>query len=112
MWHADTYDTDTIEQEMVMAENLGFNTLRVYLYDLVWSNDPSGFEQRIDHFLGLACSHNMYVILVLFDDCHRPDPHYGVQPLPIPRVHNSGWKHSPVYIHTYIHSSMTSIVMP
>jgi hypothetical protein len=58
MWHSDTYDAETIEREMVMAEKLGFNTLRVYLHDLVWSNDPSGFEHRIDHFLGLASSHN------------------------------------------------------
>lgn len=102
MWHKDTYDPVTIERELAMAEKLGFNTLRVYLHDLVWSNDRIGFEKRIDHFLGLASSHNMYVILVLFDDCHRPDPYYGAQqPAPIARVHNSGWKHSPVLYHSF-----------
>jgi hypothetical protein len=37
----------------------------------------------------------MKVLLTLFDDCHRPDPEPGVQPLPVAGVHNSGWKHSP-----------------
>ncbi|GAH91153.1 unnamed protein product, partial [marine sediment metagenome] len=95
MWQADTYDAETIDRELSWAEDLGFNTLRVYLHDLVWSHDPDGFAKRIDHFLGIADHHGMRVILVLFDDCHRPDPEIGVQPLPVPRVHNSGWKHSP-----------------
>ncbi|MBA7595584.1 hypothetical protein ES703_02548 [subsurface metagenome] len=95
MWQADTYDAETIDRELSWAQDLGFNTLRVYLHDLVWSHDPDGFAERIDHFLGIADHHGMRVILVLFDDCHRPDPEIGVQPLPVSRVHNSGWKHSP-----------------
>ena len=34
-------------------------------------------------------------MLVLFDDCHRPYPKLGKQPLPVRGVHNSGWKQSP-----------------
>ena len=33
--------------------------------------------------------------MVLFDDCHRPFPKLGKQPLPVRGVHNSGWKQSP-----------------
>lgn len=95
MWQADTYDAETIDRELGWAEDLGFNTLRVYLHDLVWKHDPDRFAERIDHFLGIADHHGIRVILVLFDDCHRPDPEIGVQPLPVPGVHNSGWKHSP-----------------
>ena len=43
MWQAETYDPETIERELGWAEDLGFNTLRVYLHDLVWSDDPEGF---------------------------------------------------------------------
>ena len=95
MWQAETYDPSTIERELGWAESLGFNALRVYLHDLVWNADREGFTRRIDNFLGIAQRHGMKVLLVLFDDCHRPDPQPGAQMLPIPGVHNSGWQHSP-----------------
>lgn len=95
MWQAETYDPVTIDRELGWAETLGFNTLRVYLHDLVWAADQEGFTERIDDFLGIAKRYGMRVVLVLFDDCHRPDPQLGTQPLPVAAVHNSGWKHSP-----------------
>ena len=95
MWQAETYDPDTIDRELGWAEDLGFNTLRVYLHDLMWGKDREGFAARIDDFLGIAGRHGMRVLLVLFDDCHRPDPVLGEQPLPVSGVHNSGWKQSP-----------------
>ena len=95
MWQAETYDPQTIDRELSWAESLGFNVLRVYLHDLVWAADREGFAERIDDFLGIAKRCGMKAILVLFDDCHRPDPKPGPQPLPVAGVHNSGWKHSP-----------------
>jgi len=95
MWQGETYDPVTIDRELGWGERLGFNTLRVYLHDLVWSGDRDGFIERMDDFLGIADRHGMRALLVLFDDCHRPDPEPGPQPLPVAGVHNSGWKHSP-----------------
>jgi hypothetical protein len=95
MWQAETYDPATIDRELDWAEGLGFNTLRVFLHDLVWHQDSMGFSRRLEHFLSLAARHGMKVMFVLFDDCHRPDPVLGLQPLPVPGVHNSGWKQSP-----------------
>jgi hypothetical protein len=95
MWQAETYDPKTISRELGWAKDLGFNTLRVYLHDLLWANDPDDFSSRINDFLNIADRHAMKVLLVLFDDCHRPDPKIGPQPLPIAGVHNSGWKQSP-----------------
>ncbi len=40
MWQTETYDPKTIDRELGWAENLGFNTQRVFLHDLVWSDDP------------------------------------------------------------------------
>ena len=37
--------------ELIWAENLGMNTMRVFLHDLVWKQDPNGFKKRIDQFL-------------------------------------------------------------
>jgi len=95
MWQAETYDPTTIDKELAWAEKIGFNTLRVFLHDLVWSHDSKRFCTRMDDFLAIANRHGMKVMFALFDDCHRPDPVFGVQPLPVPGVHNSGWKHSP-----------------
>ena len=95
MWQAETYDPATIDRELGWAEKTGLNTIRVFLHDLVWQKDAAGFSDRIADFLSIANRHGMQVLFVLFDDCHRPDPALGVQPLPVPGVHNSGWKHSP-----------------
>lgn len=95
MWQAETYDPRSIDRELNWAKDLGFNTIRVYLHDLLWSYDRDGFIMRIYDFLGIADHHKIKVIFVLFDDCHGPDPQFGPQPLPIRGVHNSGWKQSP-----------------
>jgi hypothetical protein len=95
MWQAETYDPQRIDLELGWAESLGFNALRVYLHDLCWRDDETGFCSRIDDFLGIAERHGMKVLLVLFDDCHRPDPVSGVQLLPVACVHNCGWAQSP-----------------
>lgn len=95
MWQESSYDPETIDRELSWAEELGFNCVRVYLHDLLWLQDREGFCSRIDHFLGMCLNRRLSVILVLFDDCHRPEPKLGKQPLPVYGVHNSGWVHSP-----------------
>lgn len=95
MWQAETFDTTTIDRELGWAENLGFNSVRVYLHYIVWKNDPEGFKQRIDKFLSIANNHGISVMLIFFDDCWNPEPVAGKQPEPIPGVHNSGWSASP-----------------
>ncbi len=95
MWEAETFDTATIKRELGWAEGLGFNTLRVFLHNLVWENDPSGFKERINIFLNIASRHHIKPLFVFFDDCWNPEPAYGKQPLPKPGVHNSGWMRSP-----------------
>ncbi|MCX7804937.1 MAG: cellulase family glycosylhydrolase [Planctomycetota bacterium] len=95
MWQAETWDPATIERELGWAGSLGFNVLRVFLHDLLWTRDGEGFLKRVDDFLGIADRHGMRVIFVFFDDCHRPSPKPGRQPPPVPGVHNSGWVQSP-----------------
>lgn len=95
MWQADTFDTATIERELRWAESIGFNTLRVFLHDLVWQHDSRAFKQRINTFLTIASKHHIKPLFVFFDDCWNPEPVYGKQPDPKPGVHNSGWMRSP-----------------
>jgi hypothetical protein len=95
MWQADTFDAARIDLELGWAQKLGMNTMRVFLHDLLWQQDPAGFKQRIDRFLTIAAKHNIKPIFVLFDSCWDPEPKLGPQRPPIPGVHNSGWVQSP-----------------
>jgi hypothetical protein len=95
MWQADTFDPATIDRELGYAEGIGMNTMRVFLHNLVWEQDPQGFERRIDTFLTIAAKHHIRPIFVLLDSCWDPDPKLGPQHPPIPGVHNSGWVQAP-----------------
>jgi Cellulase (glycosyl hydrolase family 5) len=95
MWQADTFDPQRIDRELGWAESLGMNTMRVFLHDLVWKQDPVGFKRRIDTFLSICARHKIKPMLVLFDSCWDPNPMIGEQRAPRPGVHNSGWMQSP-----------------
>jgi len=96
MFQAETFDPEAIDRELRWAhEQFGMNTLRVYLHDLLWQQDPQGFLKRVDTFLSIAEKNGIRPMLVLFDSCWDPDPKLGPQHRPIPGVHNSGWVQSP-----------------
>ena len=95
MWQADTFDAKRIDLELGWAQSIGMNTMRVFLHDLPWQQDPAGFRQRIDTFLQIAEKHKIKPMFVLFDSCWDPFPKLGKQRAPKPGVHNSGWMQSP-----------------
>ncbi|MGB2623130.1 MAG: hypothetical protein WA857_19005 [Candidatus Acidiferrum sp.] len=95
MWQADTFDPKRIDEELGWAQSLGLNTMRVFLHDLLWKQDPEGFKKRIDIFLNIAQKHKIRPVFVLFDSCWDPNPKLGKQRAPRPGVHNSGWVQSP-----------------
>ena len=95
MWQAQTFNPAQIDKELSWAEDMGMNTMRVFLHDLVWTEDPEGYKKRIDQFLQISSRHHIKPIFVLFDSCWDPHPKLGPQHPPIPGVHNSGWVQSP-----------------
>jgi hypothetical protein len=95
MWQVDTFDPNEIDKELGWAENIGMNTMRVFLPYILWEKDAAGFKQRIDIFLNIAAKHHIRPMLVLFDSCWDPSPRLGPQHPPIPGVHNSAWVQSP-----------------
>lgn len=95
MWQADSFDAAGIDRELGWAENLGMNTMRVFLHNLLWEQDAKGFSKRLDEFLAIAARHHIRPLLVLFDSCWDPEPRPGPQHPPIPGVHNSGWVQAP-----------------
>ena len=54
MWQAATFDPARIDTELGWARDIGMNTMRVFLHDLVWEQDAAGYRKRIDTFLGMA----------------------------------------------------------
>lgn len=95
MWQGDTFNPAEIDREFGWAEGIGMNTMRVFLHNQVWEQDPAGFQHRIDQFLSIANKHHIRPVFVLFDSCWDPDPKSGPQHPPIPGVHNSGWVQAP-----------------
>ncbi|HEY0759815.1 MAG TPA: 1,4-beta-xylanase [Acidisarcina sp.] len=95
MFQAETFNPALSDRELGLGESIGMNTMRVFLQDQLWQQDPRGFERRLDIFLSIAARHHIRPLLVLFDSCWEPNPHLGPQHPPIPGVHNSGWVQSP-----------------
>lgn len=95
MFQEASFDTATINRELGWAEGIGMNTMRVYLHDLLWQQDSTGFLKRLDTFLTIADKHKIKPVFVIFDSCWDPFPKLGTQRAPKPGVHNSGWVQSP-----------------
>ena len=97
MWQKETFDPETIDRELGLAQDLGYNSIRVFLNYTVWKEDPEGLKKRFDQFLGIAARHGISTMPILFDDCAfaGKEPKIGKQDEPVPGIHNSGWVGSP-----------------
>lgn len=95
MWQAATWDPAAIERELGWAKSLGMNTMRVFLHDLAWKQDPQGFLRRVDQFLAIANRQGIRPMLVIFDAVWDPNARIGKQRAPRPHLHNSIWVQSP-----------------
>ncbi|OBH07156.1 MULTISPECIES: cellulase family glycosylhydrolase [unclassified Mycobacterium] len=95
MFQADTFDPRRIDTELGWAQQHGFNTVRVFLHDQLWTQDSRGFQGRLAQFVDIAAAHDIKPLFVFFDSCWDPFPRAGKQRDPRPGVHNSGWVQSP-----------------
>jgi hypothetical protein len=95
MFQPDTFDLPTIDRELGYAQGLGFNSIRVFLHNLLWDQDSAGFLSRLDQFVAVADKHHIGVMFVLLDSCWDPHPALGKQREPFPHRHNSGWVQAP-----------------
>ena len=97
MWQEESFDPAIIDRELSWAGKLGFNTVRVFLHQLLWEQGSQEFLERIDVFLTIASTHNIKTMFVLFDAVWDPFPKAGKQAAPKQHVHNSGWVQCPGY---------------
>lgn len=95
MWQEETFDPQTIDQELGWAASVGMNSVRVFLHDLMWDDGREAWLSRVDRFLEIGQRHGIGAMFVIFDSCWHPFPSRGRQPEPEPGVHNSGWVQSP-----------------
>jgi hypothetical protein len=95
MWQAESFDLNGIDRELGWAQDLGFNSMRVFLHHLLWAQDRDGLLKRMERFLDVAERHRIGVMFVLFDSVWDPNPKLGKQRDPRPHLHNSGWVQSP-----------------
>lgn len=95
MWQKATFDPATIDRELAWAESIGFNSIRVFLHNLLWEQDPQGFLERMETFLTISAKHKIGVVFVPLDAVWDPFPKSGPQRAPKPGLHNSGWVQSP-----------------
>ena len=95
MWQAESFNPALIEKELGWAADIGMNSMRVFLHDLLWLEDAKGLKDRIARYLDIAASKGISTMPVLFDSVWNPDVSLGRQPEPRPGVHNSQWVQGP-----------------
>src|SRR5436190_21398705 len=54
MWQEATFAPEEIDRELGWAEAMGMNTMRVFLHDLLWEQDATGFLKRTVQVLTIA----------------------------------------------------------
>jgi hypothetical protein len=98
MWMDDSFDPDLIDRELALADEIGFNCLRVVLPFVVWEAEPEAFKKRLDAFLDICQRRGIRVMFALFDDCvfgPISDPVFGKQPDVVVGWYANGWTPSP-----------------
>jgi hypothetical protein len=98
MWQSETFDPLTIERELSLAAETGFNSCRIFLPFIVWRYEGQTFLNNFERFLCIATAREITAAPVFFDDCifgNHDKPFMGKQPEPMPGIHNSGWTPSP-----------------
>jgi len=72
------------EEELALAASIGFNTMRILLlsegFD-VWLQDHDGFMKRFDRTLDLLAKYGMRAVVVLGNDCSRPERTFSISKL-------------------------------
>ncbi len=104
MWQEETFDLAYMDKELTLAEDIGFNCLRVFVNYLAWEMDSDGIKERMDQFMEICKNHEMRVMWCLFDDCafgDMVDPVAGIQPGMVDGWYAYGWTPSPGHSMVY-----------
>ena len=95
MWQTSTWNPAEIDKELGWAEELGFNSVRIFLHDKVWSADRDAFFSHVEQFLEIADSHGISSLVTLFTNGGSRDRYVDEDIAPVPGIHNSIWAQTP-----------------
>jgi hypothetical protein len=96
MWLPYNFDVVKIDKELSLAQDIGFNCLRVVLPFVVWEHDPEAFKQRLREFLDVCDKRGIKVMFCIFEDCGEiRNPTYGKQPDVLKGAYANAWSASP-----------------
>jgi hypothetical protein len=90
MFQAETFDPDTIDKDLEVYGKLGMNTIRVFMIDVAYTIDPTGFKSRLNTLITIAAKYGIKPTLLFFTPAPIRNPVPGKQPMPIPGVESSG----------------------
>lgn len=62
----------TTDEELALAAQTGFNTIRIILEYVVWKEEHDGFLERFDRYLDVCAKHGITCMVVLANDCMPP----------------------------------------
>lgn len=87
-----------MEEEMQLAENAGFNTLRLIMSYEVWRDQHDGYMERLEKLIAAAYKHKIRLMITFGNDCYPPRELYtpvvyGPQPLDL--GYHGGVKNTP-----------------
>uniref|UniRef100_A0A914CPH3 C-type lectin domain-containing protein n=1 Tax=Acrobeloides nanus TaxID=290746 RepID=A0A914CPH3_9BILA len=100
MWQAETFDPVKIDQEIGLGQNLGMNTMRIFLHDLVYAQDPTGFKNRVTTVLQIADKYGIKPILVFFTTgaIANPSTKFAASPSLATLITPSAWSSLQTYL--------------
>lgn len=93
MWH--DWDPEAIGAELALAQDLGFNSVRVFLHHKLWQEERDTFFARIDEFLSIADKHGITTLMTIFTNGGSEERSIGEDISPLPGIHNSIWAQTP-----------------
>lgn len=67
MWQG--FDPALADRELGWTQQLGFNSVRLWLSEEAWRDKPAAFVSSLGRCLDLCAKHKLSAILVLFDSC-------------------------------------------
>ncbi len=67
---------ETTDRELAVAEEIGFNSVRLILEFAVWDQEHDSFMKRFDRYLEVCRKHGISAMIVLGNDCTVPKDMY------------------------------------
>jgi hypothetical protein len=99
MWQSSTFDPVYIDRELAFSDRLGFNTVRIFLHDFLYKNEPEALKKNLETFLGIAQKHGLRVSVTFFTNGGKETqpwpPKMGGQPAPVTGSHGGAWQQTP-----------------